>query len=73
MTTGDFPPGSGPPEVSAENRLAWVLTYGGSPADYRGPVGFTPPLAPVICDDLLILDARSGTRIVSAQICPGAS
>lgn len=71
ITTGDFPPGSDPPEVSVKNRLGWVLTFGDSPADYHGPVGFTPPPTPTLCDLIVILDAVNGAKLVSAQVCPG--
>jgi hypothetical protein len=71
VTTGDFPPGSDPPDISVKNRLAWVFTFGGSKPDYRGRRGFTPPATLPRCDLVVIIDAQTGSQILIAQICPG--
>ena len=69
VTTGDFPPGSGPAAVAVESRLAWVLTYHGSPPVSRGPPGRVLA-ANLDCDLVLIFDAALGTAVAQMQLCP---
>jgi len=72
VTTGDFPPGSGPAAVVVENRLSWVLTYHGSPPVGRGPAGSTLA-ANLECDWVLIFDAARGALVTQMQLCPPPS
>jgi hypothetical protein len=69
VTTGDFPPGSGPAAVVVESRLSWVLTYHGSPPANRGPAG-SSLAANLDCDFVLIFDAALGTPVTQMQLCP---